>query len=488
MAEECTQQIPLGAATSSMPNWWPDLHASSLSSWGSCNTNSAANNHQLSGGCEEDVSISTSNFTNASNHSGGGGGGGLSSVDSSRHDHLIGDSSSDHTNLWRHLLLNSGSSLELNNSHGLGDNMSNTMSSKCSTNGMFEPVSNYLKKIETNWDYTHEHNHFANQTHLNINGSERLSNLSNLVNNWSIAPPTTPSETMNINLCHMKQPININSKNLFGSFLPYGHHDDIKMVNDGLHRQQFDCNRVVEYGQQMGSYDHNEPHHVVEDIKGKYGYHGMTDLPVGSFTDAISYGSTTTALCKPTHKASNFSTSSNRKNGLRSSNLSYDSSTRSSSHSQGSRGGGGARGGHGIPNEGKKKRNEENPETNNTKKPKNENSTVSPTKVPKVKLTDKVTALQQIVSPFGKTDTASVLWEAIGYIKFLQEQVQLLSNPYMKTNINKDQWGSMERKDRGDLESRGLCLVPLSCTPQVYRETSGSVDYWTPTYRGCLYR
>lgn len=79
---------------------------------------------------------------------------------------------------------------------------------------------------------------------------------------------------------------------------------------------------------------------------------------------------------------------------------------------------------------------------------------------PKVKLGDRITALQQIVSPFGKveidfcfiqfsvnffnfifrllstiidnnynsyfqTDTASVLTETIGYIKFLQEQIQV---------------------------------------------------------------
>ncbi|XP_038877208.1 transcription factor bHLH111 isoform X2 [Benincasa hispida] len=115
----------------------------------------------------------------------------------------------------------------------------------------------------------------------------------------------------------------------------------------------------------------------------------------------------------------------------------------------------------------------------------------SPIQQPKVKIGDRITALQQIVSPFGKTDTASVLTETIGYIKFLQEQVQLLSNPYMKTNSYKDPWQSLERKEgkgegKFDLRSRGLCLVPISCTPQVYRENTGS-DYWTP-YRGCFYR
>ncbi|CAL9751798.1 unnamed protein product, partial [Musa acuminata subsp. burmannicoides] len=37
-------------------------------------------------------------------------------------------------------------------------------------------------------------------------------------------------------------------------------------------------------------------------------------------------------------------------------------------------------------------------------------------KVRKQKLGERITALHQIVSPFGKTDTASVLLEAIGYI------------------------------------------------------------------------
>ncbi|KAI3463323.1 hypothetical protein Pfo_019986 [Paulownia fortunei] len=53
-------------------------------------------------------------------------------------------------------------------------------------------------------------------------------------------------------------------------------------------------------------------------------------------------------------------------------------------------------------------------------------------KVRKEKLGDRITALHQLVSPFGKTDTASVLSEAIGYIRFLQGQIEALSTPYMR--------------------------------------------------------
>jgi hypothetical protein len=38
-----------------------------------------------------------------------------------------------------------------------------------------------------------------------------------------------------------------------------------------------------------------------------------------------------------------------------------------------------------------------------------------------------------------------------------------------------------------DLRERGLCLVPVSWTPEVYRD-GNAMDYWTPAYRGCLYR
>ncbi|PNX62362.1 transcription factor bHLH68-like protein, partial [Trifolium pratense] len=52
--------------------------------------------------------------------------------------------------------------------------------------------------------------------------------------------------------------------------------------------------------------------------------------------------------------------------------------------------------------------------------------------VRKEKLGDRITALHQLVSPFGRTDTASVLSEAIGYIKFLHGQIELLDDTGLK--------------------------------------------------------
>ncbi|XP_058092236.1 transcription factor bHLH112-like [Magnolia sinica] len=47
-------------------------------------------------------------------------------------------------------------------------------------------------------------------------------------------------------------------------------------------------------------------------------------------------------------------------------------------------------------------------------------------KVQNEKLRDRITALQQLVSLFGKVDTTFILFEAIEYIKFLHEQVGVL--------------------------------------------------------------
>ncbi|KAG6490316.1 hypothetical protein ZIOFF_051605 [Zingiber officinale] len=121
-------------------------------------------------------------------------------------------------------------------------------------------------------------------------------------------------------------------------------------------------------------------------------------------------------------------------------------------------------------------------------------SPLPPFKVRKEKLGDRVTALQQLVSPFGKTDTASVLQEAIDYIKFLHDQVGVLSSPYFKDGlpsnhkqvpnlmqmINEQQPENRDAaKQLADLRSRGLCLVPISGTYPVAGETAG--DFWHPS-------
>uniref|UniRef100_A0A0E0JD46 BHLH domain-containing protein n=1 Tax=Oryza punctata TaxID=4537 RepID=A0A0E0JD46_ORYPU len=131
-----------------------------------------------------------------------------------------------------------------------------------------------------------------------------------------------------------------------------------------------------------------------------------------------------------------------------------------------------------------------------SKKPRLESSAVAMVpsfKVRKEKLGDRIAALQQLVSPFGKTDTASVLMEAIGYIKFLQDQVETLSGPYLRSSKNskkltcraaQPQRGASnggEAAAKLDLRSRGLCLVPLSCTSYVTNENG----VWPPpNFRG----
>ncbi|KAI4327653.1 hypothetical protein L6164_020089 [Bauhinia variegata] len=110
-------------------------------------------------------------------------------------------------------------------------------------------------------------------------------------------------------------------------------------------------------------------------------------------------------------------------------------------------------------------------ESSDAKVKKPRTSCPPPLKVRKEKLGDRIQALQRLVAPFGKTDTASVLTEAIGYIHFLQDQIQTLSVPYMKSTQSQSKPFRMLKLDpkeedgkemNRDLRSRGLCLVPLS--------------------------
>ncbi|XP_044462907.1 transcription factor bHLH68-like isoform X2 [Mangifera indica] len=126
-------------------------------------------------------------------------------------------------------------------------------------------------------------------------------------------------------------------------------------------------------------------------------------------------------------------------------------------------------------------------------------ATQSKLKVRKEKLGDRVTALHQLVSPFGKTDTASVLLETIGYIRFLQSQIEALSLPYLGVRqqqhpvqgernciFPEDPGQELVEEGKKDLRSRGLCLVPLSCTLQVGSDSGA--DYWAPSSLGGGFR
>ncbi|KAK9289074.1 hypothetical protein L1049_017545 [Liquidambar formosana] len=96
------------------------------------------------------------------------------------------------------------------------------------------------------------------------------------------------------------------------------------------------------------------------------------------------------------------------------------------------------------------------------------------TKERKEKIGERIASLQQLVSPYGKTDTASVLLEAMEYIRFLHEQVKVLSAPYLQNTPTP----KMQELEPYNLRSRGLCLVPKSFTMGVAR--SNGADIWAP--------
>ncbi|PQP95389.1 transcription factor bHLH111 [Prunus yedoensis var. nudiflora] len=504
MAEECRESTSCVAISSSspqlaQPNWW-DLHAaagagaagSQLSSWSNLGINpwqpqpppqqphqKYSNSSNNCDDVDQDVSISSTSFTNASNHS-------SLSVDSSRrlqvadqrsaspnNDMINGEQVSDN-HIWNHVLLSVNGNNDLqHNDHDVGENFLDALSSKSLSTDhvMYEPACDYLKKLDNStWEFTkyvsaasNNFNSFEkqlnggfmenNNMNNNVNiENERLTKLSNMVNTWSIAPPE-PQLVMDHDHHHYLKPqafINNDSTSC-----------DAQMGNNNITNRNSGSSLFPCYSSKIGLNNVNAV--VADHHNGKYLYGNGSILP-----DSYSSCGATSA------GARNFADYSKKQ----------ASSTRVSSGR-----------GQGIANEGKKKRTDDTSSETVLKKPKQETSTVSSSvkmQAPKVKLGDRITALQQIVSPFGKTDTASVLYEAIQYIKFLQDQVHvLLSSPYLKTNSHKDPWATDRKDHKGDakvdLKNKGLCLVPISCTPQVYRENTGS-DYWTPTYRGCLYR
>lgn len=450
MAEEGSEGSVANSSTTS--NIW-ELHGNSLASWNSHNDIPSwhPSNPNSNSSCEDDIS-------------------GLS-TDDSPHQFMEpcasrGEPAND-SHLWSKVLLSIGSGGGLSNNQDVGENFLEALSSKNISPDMFEPVCDYLKKMDSSWDY-------ANSASYN-NIERQLNSFSGT--DWSIAPPCPEvdrqiAQYSESDLSQMKHNLSSNSPMYEvadnSSFLPSYVHD---MKVENLHQQMEGSDDLLHRSFKS---DGTNRYQIGENEKYFYGMAEAPWMNTRNISDVISFnGCLNKAIVDPQSSKPCLKATYQQDNKKPSNMSSAPARSKSTS-------------------EGKKKRSDESSETQ-FKKPKHETSTVTSAKVqvPKVKLTERITALQQIVSPFGKTDTASVLQEAIGYIKFLQEQVQLLSNPYMKSNVNKDPWGMLERKDKGeakfDLRSRGLCLVPISCTPQVYRENTGS-DYWTPTYRGCLYR
>ncbi|KAD4982968.1 hypothetical protein R6Q59_002617 [Mikania micrantha] len=460
MAEHCNKNST--ATSCSAAKWWSDVHSSSICSWTgdvSYATNPPCNDsHKPNSNCsngEEDVSVSSSFITNASNNSGLSMESSRKLVEKSSNNDSYAEAVSDNHHLWNQVLLDVGATGEL-------QNISTRMN---------EPACDYLKKIDSGWEFSSPAN--INQFQKNFNGFKDVlyqNKIPSTVNSWSIAPQ---EDEISPQFDHQYDNI--------GQFTTMkNEQQDNNIECDGLFRRRLSGHAI--------DYDAGIHHQMVVGDNYKNFYNGMSDMGRG-FVDLVALGN---CLNKPSLE-SNMSSKSmmntmnlpdrSRKPGLLNSYQSIRPRGSTLAKISGR--------GNGVVNEGKKKKSGDQSGPL-LKKIKLETATLSSTKIPKAKLGDKIAALQQIVSPFGKTDTASVLWEAIGYIKCLQEQVQLLSNPYLKTNIIKESWVRFDTKDRGDmnhdLKSRGLCLVPVSCTPQVYHENNGSDYHWTPTYRGCFYR
>ncbi|XP_022155424.1 transcription factor bHLH154-like isoform X2 [Momordica charantia] len=74
----------------------------------------------------------------------------------------------------------------------------------------------------------------------------------------------------------------------------------------------------------------------------------------------------------------------------------------------------------------------------------------------------------------AKTDTASVLLEAMEYIQFLHEQIKVLIAPYLE----RTPMSRIQEIEPWSLGSNGLCLVPIASTSRI--ASCNGADIWAP--------
>ncbi|KAM0940119.1 putative transcription factor bHLH family [Dioscorea sansibarensis] len=99
----------------------------------------------------------------------------------------------------------------------------------------------------------------------------------------------------------------------------------------------------------------------------------------------------------------------------------------------------------------------------------------------KDKIGERMVALKQLVSPFGKSDTASVLQDATEYIRFLHEQIQVLLSPYIGTRMINNvilHHQNHESSASSEEHLHGLCLMPIKSSLRMV--TSNGADLWAP--------
>ncbi|WOL16852.1 hypothetical protein Cni_G25640 [Canna indica] len=485
--------VSSSSAAAAAGNWWESRvnNSFSSSSWSASTSISrrwappSTRHADLSSSppSYDDADLSVSNatsFTHASGHE-------ALSMDSSSAD-LSGEPVMEN-HLWSQVLLNNiGTASEVQNGHEDGENSLNQVGLR---REVFNPACDYLKKMDSHWDLINPSSFNCLEKHLNSyaasisNGEgETSTHLSDLVSNWSIAPPnnsTSPSNSMahylaNIN-SHVKHEIPISSQSPFSSNLMVGDQSSASSYPPSYQESPF-------FLRQQNP--NSSMRYQIGDLKDNSFCSGMMEAIDPSsnrrstFSDGITFGR---CLSKKAPMELRGLKGSVKSSELCDGNKEEYESSRILRNGRVS-----------GTAEGKKKRSEDTSESH--KKSKFDSLMVSSSQkmqVPKVKIAEKISALQQLVSPFGKTDQASVLMETITCIRILQEQVQLLSDPYLKSTSNKEHnsWGEIERKGKAeanyDLRSKGLCLVPVSSIPQVHRE-SIRPDYWMPTYRSCLYR